>query len=151
MLTEEQIQDIFKELSYKTSRSGGKGGQNVNKVESKVEISFDVLNSNVLSEEIKQKILNRPNLTDNSGCIKVISEKNRSQLENKEEARRKLIQVLQLTLRPVKKRRPTKPTKASKRKRSKVKSYTARKNRTEGNPFEHPFFIRFTIPAPSPK
>jgi len=134
MLTEEQIQDIFKELSYKTSRSGGKGGQNVNKVESKVEISFDVLNSNVLSEEIKQKILNRPNLTDNSGCIKVISEKNRSQLENKEEARRKLIQVLQLTLRPVKKRRPTKPTKASKRKKEQSKKLHSEKKQNRRKP-----------------
>ncbi|HRH11944.1 MAG TPA: alternative ribosome rescue aminoacyl-tRNA hydrolase ArfB [Bacteroidia bacterium] len=134
MLTEEQIQDIFKELSYKTSRSGGKGGQNVNKVESKVEISFDVLNSNVLSEELKQKILNRPNLTDNFGCIKVISEKHRSQLENKEEARRKLIQVLQLTLRPVKKRRPTKPTKASKRKKEQSKKLHSEKKQNRRKP-----------------
>jgi len=134
MLTEEQIQDIFKELSYKTSRSGGKGGQNVNKVESKVEISFDVLNSNVLSEVVKQKILSRPNLTDNSGCIKVISEKHRSQLENKEEARRKLIQVLQLTLRPVKKRRPTKPTKASKRKKEQSKKLHSEKKQNRRKP-----------------
>lgn len=134
MLTEEQIQDIFKELSYKTSRSGGKGGQNVNKVESKVEISFDVLNSGVLSEEIKQKILNRTNLTDSSGCIKIISEKHRSQLENKEEARRKLIQLLQHTLRPVKKRRPTKPTKASKRKKEKSKKLHSEKKQNRRKP-----------------
>jgi ribosome-associated protein len=106
----------------------------VNKVESKVEISFDVLNSNVLSEELKQKILNRPNLTDNFGCIKVISEKHRSQLENKEEARRKLIQVLQLTLRPVKKRRPTKPTKASKRKKEQSKKLHSEKKQNRRKP-----------------
>lgn len=131
MLTEEQIQAIFKELSYKTSRSGGKGGQNVNKVESKVEIGFDVVNSQVLSEETKQKILNRKSLADVSGCIRVISEKHRSQLENKEEARKKLIHLLQNILRPVKKRKPTKPTKASKRKKqeSKIKHSEKKQNR----------------------
>lgn len=131
MLTEEQIQGIFKELSYKTSRSGGKGGQNVNKVESKVEIGFDVMNSQVLSEETKQKFLNRKGLTDASGCIRVISEKHRSQLENKEEARKKLIHILQNILRPVKKRKPTKPTKSSKRKKqeSKIKHSEKKQNR----------------------
>lgn len=94
MLTGEQAERILKtELLYRTSRSGGKGGQHVNKVESKVEISFNAETSEVLNEVQKSTILSR--IREDGPCIRIISEKHRSQLENKLDAQRKLITLLQ--------------------------------------------------------
>jgi len=114
MLKEEQIAGILKEVKFHTSRSGGKGGQNVNKVETKVEIEFNVRASYSLSWQQKNIILSKyPNLIEES-IIKIIGNVHRSQLENKEEAKKKLISILNKLLKPVKKRIATKPSKGSK-------------------------------------
>lgn len=118
MLTDEQaIQIIKRELSYQTSRSGGKGGQNVNKVETKVEIAFDVQASAVLTAEQKEIVLKKYTGLSDDTQIKLSASKHRSQLENKEEAQKKLIALLNRLLKPSKKRVATKPSKAAKRKR----------------------------------
>jgi ribosome-associated protein len=117
MLKDEQIQGIFRELSYHTSRSGGKGGQNVNKVETKVEIEFDVTASAFLSSEQKARILASYTGLIDERLIKMTGSRHRSQLENKEEARKKLIALLNRLLKPVKKRLPTRPSKASRKKK----------------------------------
>lgn len=117
MLKAEQIPGILKEVKFHTSRSGGKGGQNVNKVETKVEIDFNVAFSDVLSPSQKNIILSKhPNLNDNS-IIKVVSNVHRTQLANKDEAKKKLIAILDKLLKPVKKRLATKPSKTSKLKK----------------------------------
>lgn len=75
---------LHKELTFRTSRSSGSGGQHVNKVATKVELLFDVLNSRVLNEEEKDKILkNLSNRINKGGLLTVTSEKSRSQLLNK--------------------------------------------------------------------
>lgn len=101
------------EMTYKTSRSSGPGGQNVNKVESKVTLIWNVDVSNVLSdvqkEIVKERLVNRMNAIGQ--LILEVSE-SRSQLENKQIAIDKLFLLLTNALRPTKKRIPTKVSKA---------------------------------------
>jgi ribosome-associated protein len=128
MLTEAQENELLKkELSYHTSRSGGKGGQNVNKVETKVEIEFDVQNSCILSERQKATILSKYKDFVDGSLIKISASTHRSQLENKQEARTKLIQLLRKLLKPVKKRLATKPSKSSKLKKLESKKHNSQK------------------------
>ena len=118
VLANEQINLLKKELNYKTSRSGGKGGQNVNKVETKVEITYNLYNSRVFSEEQKQKLsVKLKNKLNEEGELRIVSENFRTQLENKNGAVKKLISLLNQALKMDKKRKATKPTKAGKESR----------------------------------
>ena len=124
MTTNKAIRIPASELSYLFSRSGGPGGQNVNKIESKVTVVFDYKNSNVLSEDQKRRIeLSKivRGCLDSSGRIAVTSQEHRTQVRNREAAINRLHDILELALRKPKKRVPTRKTRASELKRVEVK------------------------------
>ena len=131
------IQDLLPNITFKTSRSGGKGGQNVNKVATKAELNFDFEASNVFDvfqkERLRQKLANRMTA---EGLIQVISEEERSQYLNKERTLEKLYLHLKNALHIQKTRKATKPKKSSIEKRLKNKQLHAVKkiNRKYSDP-----------------
>lgn len=105
----------FRELRFRTSRSSGPGGQNVNKLETRVELLFDVAHSSSLNDEQRNLVLSNlgPRL-DSDGILHISSQQSRSQWENKQTAIEKLASVLRAALKVKKKRVKTKPTRGSK-------------------------------------
>ena len=121
------LENLHKEISYRTSRSGGAGGQNVNKVSTKVELLFDVKNSRILSENKKTIILSKlKSRISSDGMLSIQCDETRSQLKNKELVFQRFIELIKNALKPIKKRIPTKPSKTAIRKR-----LLAKKKRSE--------------------
>jgi ribosome-associated protein len=126
---------LIKELQFKAIRSSGAGGQHVNKVSSKIELTFDVLNSQHLSlnqkETLQDKLANRIN---KEGILLLFCDESRSQHKNKELAIKRFIEMISDALKRQKIRRATKPSRSSILKKSDNKKKNSAKKSMRKKP-----------------
>jgi ribosome-associated protein len=119
------------ELEYQVSRSGGPGGQHVNKASTRVEVWWDVAASSSLGDEQKTRLLARlAAKLDGSGRLRVVSGASRSQLQNRKEVTARLERMVNAALVVPKARKRTKPTRAARERRlADKKAHAAKKAR----------------------
>jgi ribosome-associated protein len=123
-----EYRNFSSEFSFITSRSQGPGGQNVNKVSTKVELRFDVVHSALITDDEKEILMIRlKNKITQEGVLIVVSQNERTQLKNKEKAIEKFILLIDKALTPRKARKKTKPTPGSREKRLEDKRILAEK------------------------
>lgn len=134
-ISEERRNQLLKELRLTSSRSSGPGGQHVNKVNSRIELHFNLEASDVFTPTekriIKHKLTNRIN-TDNE--IFLASSEKRSQWQNKERVIQRFFELIEKALIPKKKRIKTNPTKASRIKRIEGKKQLSEKKKMRKRP-----------------
>lgn len=128
-------EQLIKELRFKAIRSSGAGGQHVNKVSSKIELTFDISNSQSLTEEEKVLLYkNLHNRLTKDKLIIIFSDKSRSQHKNKEIAIERFLDLITKGLIKPKRRKATKPTKASVKKRLESKKKLSEKKSSRKKP-----------------
>jgi ribosome-associated protein len=122
------MKDFTKELSFKTSRSSGAGGQNVNKVETSVTVLWNVAESEFFNEAQKELIQDKlKNRINADGFLFLTVSENRTQLANKNKAIEKILELADKALFVPKKRVSTKPSKNQKQKRLDTKKKLSEK------------------------
>lgn len=126
---------LHRELQFKAVRSSGAGGQHVNKVSSKVELSFDIPNSEGLSTDEKQLLFTKlESKLTNEGILQLSSSQSRSQHTNKEKVIKRFFELIEKSLVVPKKRKATKPSKASIQKRLQNKQNQSTKKKLRKRP-----------------
>ncbi|AEL28431.1 alternative ribosome rescue aminoacyl-tRNA hydrolase ArfB [Cyclobacterium marinum] len=129
--------EIFhSEFNFQASRSSGPGGQNVNKVNSRVTLFFNVPISQFLSDEEKELLMAKYfNKMDKEGNLQFDAQSSRSQLDNKKTVQRKFYEFLEKAFEKKKKRKATRPSKAAKEKRLKAKRVRSEKKAMRSKDF----------------
>ena len=131
-------EDLQKEVVYKTSRSGGKGGQNVNKVASKVELLFSIEGSLLFSDDEKQRLTEKlGGRLNKDGLVQIICDEERSQYLNKAKAIERLMNIFVRALAIQKPRKITKPGRQAKAKRLEEKKLNAAKKADRKSNFDY--------------
>ena len=119
---------LLNELSFKAVRSSGSGGQHVNKVSSKIELSFDLLNSFAFTDDVKQRVINKlQNRLTKEGVFILQCDESRSQIKNKSIIIKRFLELIANGLKEPKKRKPTKIPKSIKLKRQTNKKQLSEK------------------------
>jgi len=133
LVINDRVQVPKSELSYRFSRSGGPGGQNVNKVETSVELLFDLAHTPSLSEPDRGLAMQRlRTYLDSEGMLRLVARSSRSQLANRVEVTKRFVDLLAHALIAPKKRRPTRPSRGAKARRvaAKRREGQAKRQRT---------------------
>lgn len=126
-------EQIITELNFKTSRSSGPGGQNVNKTETQVEALFDINASMALSEAEKLLVIEKlQNRIDSEGVLHVVSNTTRSQIRNRREVVNRLLEMIEQSLQKPKPRKASKPSKAAVAKRLDSKAQHSERKKSRG-------------------
>ena len=131
----ERIRIDESELRWEFTRSAGPGGQNVNRLETAVQLRFDAANSPSLPPDVRRRLLAlRDHRILDSGEIAISSSRHRSQGRNREDALERLVELIRKAAIPPKKRRPTKPSKGAKEQRLQGKKQRGGIKRLRGRP-----------------
>lgn len=116
------------EFEFRASRAGGPGGQHVNTSSTRVEVRWDIARSPVLTDAERERLVRRlGRRVDSTGSLRVVSDARRSQLQNREAALARLVELVAAALRVPTPRRATRPTRASKERRLADKRHRARR------------------------
>jgi len=127
---------LLKEITLKTSRSSGPGGQHVNKTESRVELHWKPGESNVLTEEQKQIVMSRLGKRLTTGGVLIMaSQASRSQLKNRETVQNRFLDLIEKSLRKPRRRIRTRPSRKSNEKRLKEKKIASEKKQRRRRDF----------------
>jgi ribosome-associated protein len=122
---------LIKELDFQTSRSGGKGGQHVNKTETRVQVFFDVDACQALTDDQKTRLLKKGT---SYNVLQMTCDTGRSQSANKQEVTEKLLEFIKTALKPEKKRKKTRVPRKQKKKRLDNKRKQAEKKQQRKPP-----------------
>jgi len=126
------------ELSERFILTGGPGGQHVNRTETGVQLSFDVARSDFLNAPTKTRLTRLAGRRiDSDGVLTIEAKSHRSQRRNREDARRRLAELIEQATHAPRRRVPTRPSKAAKRKRLEAKRQRSRIKRSRGKPDTH--------------